>query len=35
VGRYGDDELLFRLAAQYERAAPFAERWPSCAEEQL
>lgn len=32
VGRYGDDEAVFRLAAQYENAAPFADRWPAFAE---
>ncbi|HEX6138596.1 MAG TPA: amidase [Casimicrobiaceae bacterium] len=31
VGRYGEDDTLFRLAAQYERAAPFAQRWPPLA----
>ena len=33
VGRYGEDEALFRLAAQYEAAAPFADRWPALAEQ--
>ncbi len=32
VARYGEDELLFQVAAQYERAAPFAQRWPALAE---
>ena len=31
VGRFGDDELLLRLAAQYQAAAPWAERWPALA----
>lgn len=29
VGRFGDDELLIGIAAQYERAHPWAHRWPS------
>jgi aspartyl-tRNA(Asn)/glutamyl-tRNA(Gln) amidotransferase subunit A len=33
VGRYGDDELLLQIAAQYEAAAPFAQRWPALAEQ--
>jgi aspartyl-tRNA(Asn)/glutamyl-tRNA(Gln) amidotransferase subunit A len=33
VGRYGDDERLFRVAAQYERAVPFGTRWPALAGE--
>ncbi len=32
VGRFGEDERLFRIAAQYERAVPFAGRWPALAE---
>ena len=32
VARYGQDELVFRVAAQYERAAPLAARWPALAE---
>jgi aspartyl-tRNA(Asn)/glutamyl-tRNA(Gln) amidotransferase subunit A len=31
VGRHGDDELLFRIAAQYQAAQPFADRWPALA----
>lgn len=29
VGRFGGEDLLFALAAQYERAHPWADRWPS------
>jgi aspartyl-tRNA(Asn)/glutamyl-tRNA(Gln) amidotransferase subunit A len=32
VGRPGDDELLFRIAAQYHAAQPFADRWPALAQ---
>lgn len=28
VGRFGGEDLLFALAAQYERAHPWAQRWP-------
>lgn len=30
VGRFGAEGLLFALAAQYERAHPWADRWPEC-----
>jgi Asp-tRNA(Asn)/Glu-tRNA(Gln) amidotransferase A subunit family amidase len=33
VGRYGEDEALFRLATQYEAAAPFADHGPALAEQ--
>ncbi len=29
VARYAEDALLFRLAAQYQCAMPFHERWPA------
>ena len=32
IARYGEDELLFGVAAQYQRAMPFEERWPALAE---
>ena len=32
VGRFGADLQLFRLARQFERAHPWANRWPSLAE---
>lgn len=32
VARYAEDELLFRIAAQYQRAMPFHKRWPALAE---
>jgi aspartyl-tRNA(Asn)/glutamyl-tRNA(Gln) amidotransferase subunit A len=32
VGRYGDDERVLQVAAQYESAAPFSQRWPELAE---
>jgi aspartyl-tRNA(Asn)/glutamyl-tRNA(Gln) amidotransferase subunit A len=31
VGRYGDDELLLRIAARYQAHTPFADRWPALA----
>lgn len=31
VGRYGDDATLMALAAEYEQAQPWAERWPAMA----
>ena len=31
VARHGDDALLFDIGAQYETAAPFAQRWPHMA----
>jgi aspartyl-tRNA(Asn)/glutamyl-tRNA(Gln) amidotransferase subunit A len=33
VGRYGDDERVLQVAAQYESAAPFSQRWPELAEQ--
>ncbi len=32
VADFGEDELLFRIAAQFETARPFAQRWPALAE---
>jgi aspartyl-tRNA(Asn)/glutamyl-tRNA(Gln) amidotransferase subunit A len=29
VGRWGEDERLLAVAAQYERAQPWVDRWPS------
>jgi aspartyl-tRNA(Asn)/glutamyl-tRNA(Gln) amidotransferase subunit A len=29
IARYADDALLFRIAAQYQRAVPFHKRWPA------
>jgi aspartyl-tRNA(Asn)/glutamyl-tRNA(Gln) amidotransferase subunit A len=31
VGRYGDDATLMALAAEYEEAEPWSERWPAIA----
>jgi aspartyl-tRNA(Asn)/glutamyl-tRNA(Gln) amidotransferase subunit A len=31
VGRFGGEDRLFALAAQYERAFPWAQRWPELA----
>jgi aspartyl-tRNA(Asn)/glutamyl-tRNA(Gln) amidotransferase subunit A len=31
VGRFGGEDRLFALAAQYERAYPWAQRWPELA----
>lgn len=31
VGRYGADALLLQIAAQFERAHPWAHRWPALA----
>lgn len=30
IGRYGGEAELFTLAAAYERAAPWDDRWPDC-----
>jgi aspartyl-tRNA(Asn)/glutamyl-tRNA(Gln) amidotransferase subunit A len=32
VGRFGAEDLLFALAAQYERAHPWGHRWPELIE---
>ena len=32
IARYAEDELLFRIAAQYQQAFPFHARWPALAE---
>lgn len=31
IGRYGEDDLLLALAAQYERAYPWSHLWPAMA----
>jgi aspartyl-tRNA(Asn)/glutamyl-tRNA(Gln) amidotransferase subunit A len=32
IGPFGSDELLLRIAAQYEQAHPWAHRWPALVE---
>ena len=32
IAPYAEDEILFRIAAQYQRAFPFYQRWPALAE---
>jgi aspartyl-tRNA(Asn)/glutamyl-tRNA(Gln) amidotransferase subunit A len=31
IGRYGEDEFVLGIAAQYESAAAFSDRWPGLA----